>query len=184
MPRGPKPKTDEQKKHEGTFRPGRANDTKPTPLGCASKPRWLSKEAIVVWDRLSNHLEKLSMLTPVDADAFALTCEWAVLAERAAAKVNKTASAYLIETPNGHTQASPHLTAFTKASDMYLKFSDRFGLTPTARQSLTGFLRAPSAETSREQDGQQASKKNNAKGSETKARGKLVRFKDRTGRSL
>jgi len=186
--RGPKPKTDEQRKHEGTFRHRPDSDTKPRPVGEATKPKWLSKEATEVWDRMADQLHKLAMLTPIDADAFALTCEWAALAERAAQKVNENADGYMSDTGK---QSSPHLTAFAKASDMYLKLSDRFGLTPAARQSLTGFLRAPSGgETpTGEPDGDKGkgkgkAQKDTSKGTATKARAKLIRFADRHGRTL
>ncbi len=140
MKPGPKVKTDAQKKHEGTFRSGRANPA-PEPAACARMPSTLSTGAKAVWKRLAPSLAQLSMLTTADRDVFVLYCEWVATAEEAAKGVK--AGAFIFETASGHRQVSPDLTVFKQASEMVIKLADRFGLTPTSTTSIlinVGFL--------------------------------------------
>ena len=183
MKPGPKVKTDAQKKHEGTFRSGRANPA-PKPAVCARMPSTLSAGAKTVWKRLAPSLAQLSMLTIADRDVFALYCEWVSTAQEAAKAVKK--GSFITETPSGHRQVAADLSVFKQASEMVIKLADRFGLTPTSRQDLRGFLGAvPDPSKGGAGDGGEAETQKPKKARRGAKRGATVtRLRDRAGRPI
>lgn len=191
MKPGPKRLPATVRKHRGTYRADRGLPPEASkPTGRASRPE-LSPEARREWDRLAPYLHRLSLLTPVDRGVFRIGCEWYALAMDAARRlrVGQGKSAGYAARDG---RLSVHFRAFREASGVYLRFADRFGLSPGARESLTAALRGALGESGRTEGGAGGesgestgdSRGTAPTGTEGRGGGKVVLLKDRTGRPL
>lgn len=121
---------------------------KPKPLR-PKKPEWLSKYAAECWDLHAPELERLALLTKIDAGAFALACESFALARTALEdlrprKADGTPDRRLkgLETTavdrahGGMLKKHPSVAVYLQASGDYRRWCAEFGLTPSARLGL------------------------------------------------
>lgn len=107
--------------------PQRVNRSEPTPGQAAVVPPFtLTKAAQAAWDRLAPDRIDKGVLTPWDADAFALFCEALVITK------SKLSSARRRPEPGA---ASP-MAELKTAVGIVATLGGRFGWTPSDRQKL------------------------------------------------
>lgn len=137
-------------------RKDRINDAEPVPSGGdIHPPDGLSDAAVRVWERLAPDLQRTGVLTPWDADEFAVVCD-AVARHRHAARVldeEREATAKLLEDEEGteggmvvggetginrfgERVVSPWFRVWTDTASVLAKFGGRFGLSPSDRAQL------------------------------------------------
>ena len=110
-------------------RKDRINHDEPSPPEQAvTCPEFLSDAAKQIWERLAPGLAARRVLTPWDADAFAVLYE-----SLATALVN--GSALLVQGATGLVR-NPALMVQAEAERAFLTYGARFGLTPSDRQAL------------------------------------------------
>lgn len=116
-------------------RKDRINTAEPVPsAGSAAPPDGLSADAVKVWKRLAPDLQRKGVLTPWDADEFAVVCD-AVARHRRAAEVLDREG----ETGQNRFEervVSPWFRVWTDTASVLAKFGGRFGLSPSDRQAL------------------------------------------------
>jgi P27 family predicted phage terminase small subunit len=98
------------------------------------RPKHLSGEAAMEWDRLAPALVRLRLLSRLDRAAFAAYCAaWGrhVEAEEQIAKASAVTSSRL-----GSSVVNPWATISRQAADQMCKFLSEFGLSPAARARL------------------------------------------------
>lgn len=116
-------------------RKDRINDAEPIPSGGdILPPEGLSDAAVMVWERLAPDLQRTGVLTPWDADEFAVVCD-AVARHRRASEVLDE------EGETGHNRfeervVSPWFRVWTDTASVLAKFGGRFGLSPSDRAQL------------------------------------------------
>lgn len=121
---------------------------KPKPLR-PTKPAWLSKYAAECWDLHAPELERMALLTKLDAGAFALACESFALARTALEELRpRRADGEVDQRKKGLTTTEvdrvhggmlkrhPAAALYLQASGDYRRWCDQFGLTPSARLGL------------------------------------------------
>lgn len=119
---------------QGTARPSRRrNEPKPR-LTAPPCPSWLSREARGEWRRLAPELERLGLLTVLDAVAFASLCEsWA--SWRRCEEIIEHEGA-VVPGHRGVMRKHPLLSAANAYQQAVRAFCAEFGLTPASRQRL------------------------------------------------
>lgn len=109
------------------------NEPKPDPI-VPSCPKHLRGAAKSEWVRITKHLAKLNMVTPVDRAALAMYCqvygEWA----EAIREIDRLGKVYT--TKNGNIIQSPYVGFAHRAMELAHKFMVEFGLTPASRARL------------------------------------------------
>lgn len=121
---------------------------KPKPLR-PTKPTWLSKYAAECWDLHAPELERMALLTKLDAGAFALACESFALARTALEELRPRKGDGTIDrrqkgltttevdrVHGGMLKRHPAAALYLQASGDYRRWCDQFGLTPSARIGL------------------------------------------------
>lgn len=133
--RGRKPKPTSLKVLEGN--PGKRplNPFEPKPNKKAPRcPTWLEDDAKKEWKRMSKVLESMGLLTDMDMTAFAGYCQAYARWKEAEEFLTKHGS--IIKTPNGYLQQVPQVSIAQTNLKIMLKFSEQFGLTPSARSRI------------------------------------------------
>ena len=133
--RGRKPKPTGLKVLEGN--PGKRplNHKEPKPTKKAPRcPSWLEEDAKKEWKRMSKVLESMGLLTDMDMTAFAGYCQAYARWKEAEEFLTKHGS--IIKTPNGYLQQVPQVSIAQTNMKIMLKFSEQFGLTPSARSRI------------------------------------------------
>lgn len=120
-----------------TGNPGhqKLNKTEPKPTPKAPRmPAWLSKEAKEVWRALAPKLERLSLLTEIDREAFAGLCESMGMYRRA---MKGAAGKLTYTTPTGYERQRPELKIADQALALSIRLAAEFGLTPASRSKIS-----------------------------------------------
>jgi len=134
--RGRKPKPTVLKLLEGN--PGRRplNQKEPQPEKKAPRcPAWLAPEAKKEWRRMSKQMEKLGVLTQVDAAAFAGYCQAYARWKEAEEFISKHGT--IFKTPSGYIQQVPQVSIAQTYLKIMRDFCAEFGLTPSSRSRIT-----------------------------------------------
>jgi P27 family predicted phage terminase small subunit len=121
---------------------------RPAPIR-PSKPAWLSTYASEAWDQHAAQLERLGLLTKIDAGSFALAMETFALARYALEdlrprtatgtvdrRTKKLTTTEVDRVHGGMLKKHPSVAVFTSAQAAYLRWCVEFGLTPSARMGL------------------------------------------------
>lgn len=133
--RGRKPKPTVLKLLEGN--PGRRplNQKEPQPEKKAPRcPAWLAPEAKKEWRRMSRQMEKLGVLTQVDAAAFAGYCQAYARWKEAEEFISKHGT--IFKTPSGYIQQVPQVSIAQTYLKIMRDFCAEFGLTPSSRSRI------------------------------------------------
>ncbi len=134
---GRRPKPTVLKKLAGN--PGKRplNKNEPQPKSSIPDcPRFLAKEAVLEWNRITVELSVLGVVTQIDRAALAAYCQvWARWA-RAEDKLNQEGEVVL--TDNGSPIQNPYLSIANKALKQMREFLIEFGMTPSSRSRISG----------------------------------------------
>ncbi len=131
---GPPRKSIEQKILEGNFRKDRMPENLPrTDYRAPKPPKYLSKEAIKVWDSLVPVLSKMGVLADSDQLALSALCD-ATATWQECIKYFKTHDN--IYKSGTTTRIHPMLKIKQDAWKNMLQLMDRFGLSPSCRSKI------------------------------------------------
>lgn len=133
--RGRKPKPTAVKVLEGN--PGKRplNMNEPVPDKIAPDcPTWLSEEAKLEWERLSDKMVNLGTLTEMDMAAFAGYCQSYARWKEAEEFIEQHGT--IVKTPSGYWQQVPQVSIAQTNLKIMLKFCSEFGLTPSSRSRM------------------------------------------------
>jgi len=138
--RGPAPKPTALKLIDGN--PGRRaiNRKEPKPTAIIPKcPPWLSAAAKKEWRRVVPELERMGLMTIVDAAALTGYCvSWARLIE-AQKFIEEHGMFYTVKDKVGQLKSMnkvPHISISEKAMDSMKAFCKEFGFTPSSRSGM------------------------------------------------
>lgn len=141
---GRKPKPTAQKIIEGNpgRRPLNENEPKPQP-GAGKCPSFLSREARAEWNRIVPELERIGVLTMVDAGAIAACCQlygrWIQL-ERDINNEGNSIEEPCFDKEGNPTgtiiKINPKVTAARQTLQQYRAYCTEFGLTPSSRSRI------------------------------------------------
>jgi len=131
--RGPQPTPTATLKHRGSWRADTRGD-EPKADGKPRQPAWLPPKAKAVWQQLIPRLEGMGVLAAVDRNALARYCmlfaRWReceeFIAEHGAVRVK-----------DGNVTEWPQVARAGSLADKLLKLEQHFGMTPSARASLS-----------------------------------------------
>src|SRR5688572_8892567 len=134
--RGRKPKPTVLKLIEGNPGKRRLNDREPVPPdGMPDPPEFLDAEARAEWDRTSQVLTEMGLLTKADRSALAAYCVAYSRWVQAEAQVAKYGT--IVKSPEkGFPMKSPYLTVADQALEAMRKLMVEFGLTPSSRSRI------------------------------------------------
>jgi len=124
---------------QGTFREDRAQRNEPTPpIEIPVVPAHLSDEAKVEWERVSQELAELGLLTKIDRAALAAYCDcWADYLEAAKLCANKDGQdRKVIKTAAGNFVENPYFSIKKRCLELMHKFLTEFGMTPVSRTRI------------------------------------------------
>jgi len=142
--RGRKPKPTHLKLVTGNPGKRALNGSEPQPtLLLPSPPAELNDDAKVEWDRVSEELYRLGLLTAIDRAALAAYCQaygrW-MTAERAIAEMAKRdplTCGLLIKTTNGNAIQNPLVGVANKAMADTMRYAVEFGMSPSSRSRIS-----------------------------------------------
>ena len=97
-------------------------------------PTWLSGEAKLEWERLSDKLVNLGTLTELDMAAFAGYCQSYARWKEAEEFIEQHGT--IVKTPSGYWQQVPQVSIAQTYLKIMNKFCEQFGLTPSARSRI------------------------------------------------
>ena len=134
--RGPAKEPTQIKKAKGNpgGRPLPENEPMPR-SGAPTPPKELSAEALEEWRSVVPALDEIGMLSRVDAASLSAYCAAVGTFRRAEAVIAEHGE--VITTPNGCAQTSPWVSIRKNAIDVIKVFSREYGLTPSARSSMS-----------------------------------------------
>lgn len=138
MAAGRKPKPAEAKEAAGN--PGKRRIAKtPDSLPSASlpAPKFLSKQAKIVWDRAAPGLIKINFLRATDIDAFARYCEHVAEFWMLTRRLRRDGLTYWTDSNHGKLKRlNPDFQARDRIERQLVPLEDRFGLSTAARQQI------------------------------------------------
>lgn len=134
--RGRKPKPTALKLLEGNPGKRQLNMNEPRfaqkmPPEC---PDWLEEEAQAEWDRLSETLFEMGILTDLDVAAFAAYCQAYARWREAEEFISKHGS--IVKTKTGYWQQVPQVSIAHSNQKIMMQAAAEFGLTPSARSRI------------------------------------------------
>lgn len=112
------------------------NEPKPTPVA-PDMPDYLEPAARQVWQELAPELERLGLLTVVDGAAFADYCTCLVRLRQCEKDIAERGVLVPGKRGRGQMVKNPSLQAAREYRAALQRWSDKFGLTPSARASLS-----------------------------------------------
>jgi P27 family predicted phage terminase small subunit len=136
---GPKPEPAAIRLQKGN--PGRrpigSDPVAAAPFGSVLPPAWLAGEGLMIWQRLAPRLERMKLLTPVDAEAFARYCRsfarWLAMSRQ----LDAEGETYEAQGAHGKLRrAHPAFMISDRLERALVAAEDRFGLNPSERQRL------------------------------------------------
>lgn len=136
MTRGRKPTPTALKVISGN--PGKRplNENEPQPeVKIPECPADLGREARQEWDRIAPKLEKLGILTEIDATALACYCQAFERWVKAEAVLKKSGELLKSEKTGGLYQ-NPYLAVANRAMEQMRQFLTEFGMTPSSRSRV------------------------------------------------
>jgi P27 family predicted phage terminase small subunit len=118
-----------------------AGEPQPEPA-IPSPPEFLSEDAKLEWERVSQQLFRLGLLSQLDRTSLAAYCQaygrWkqaeAALAELA--RRDQLSHGLMIKTSNGNLIQNPLVGTANKAMAEMMKYAVEFGMTPSARSRI------------------------------------------------
>ena len=110
------------------------NEVKPIPLA-PKCPSWLHKYAKREWRLIAPKLERIGLLTEVDATALASYCQ-SYARWREAEEFMQKHETTIFKTPSGYMQQLPHVSIAQKYQALMLSSLSKFGLSPADRAGL------------------------------------------------
>ena len=120
---------------KGTQRADRFNPNEPMPdPNIPEAPDHLSKDALIEWGRISNHLAKLGLLSDLDMAALAMYCQaWdrIVKYEKIVEKSSE------LHKSGENITLSPAMWVINKAYDQCYKLLTEFGMSPASRAKVS-----------------------------------------------
>lgn len=132
---GRKPKPTAVKKLEGNPGKRKLNNREPDPgSGIPDCPAWLLPEAKEEWNRLSEKLNQMGVLTEVDRSAFAAYCQSYARWKEAQAHISADGATY--ETDKGMQRPNPWVAISNTEQRLMMQAASEFGLTPSARSRI------------------------------------------------
>lgn len=134
--RGRKPKPTALKLLEGNPGKRQLNMNEPRfaqkmPPEC---PDWLEEEAQAEWDRLSETLFEMGILTDLDVATFAAYCQAYARWREAEEFISKHGS--IVKTKTGYWQQVPQVSIAHSNQKIMMQAAAEFGLTPSARSRI------------------------------------------------
>lgn len=141
--RGRKPKPTHLRLIGGNAGRRPLNESEPVPNATLpSPPPELNDDARVEWNRVSDELHRIGLLTGVDRAALAAYCQafgrW-MQAERAItemAKRDSLTNGLMIKTTNGNAIQNPLIGTANKSMSDMVRYAAEFGMTPSARSRI------------------------------------------------
>lgn len=145
---GPPPEPTKLKLIKGTLRKGRMKNEATPENAIPPIPEQLSGEAKAEWNRISEELMKLGLLSRVDRAALAGYCEawadWLDATDRVNrfGKVIKTGEKTVqkldgsIERSGGNMIENPYFSVKKRSAELMHKFLTEFGMTPASRSRI------------------------------------------------
>lgn len=133
---GPRAKPTQIRILEGNkaHRPLPKNEPKPTP-GRPICPAWISIEAKRKWRALVPELEKLGLLTKIDADLLAQYCMQYAMWRKCETFRAEKGDTY--RTVDGEWKLRPEVNVSFKAAYQMIRLGSAFGLSPADRTKLS-----------------------------------------------
>ena len=120
-------------------RPMNAAEPRPT-MSRPTAPSFLNAEAMAEWQRISDELARMGLLTGLDRAGLAAVCQaygrW-VQAELALARMKNEMNGLVIRTKSGNMIQNPLLGVANKAMSDYMRFAAEFGMTPSGRTRIS-----------------------------------------------
>lgn len=133
---GRKPKPGALKALAGNPGKRKVNKAEPKPKPVApGPPAWLDKEAKELWREFSPELERLGLLTLIDAPAFAMMLTHYILAVKASRLLKR--DGIMTKDENGLARKHPAHQILRDHAAAFRGFAAEFGLTPSARTRLS-----------------------------------------------
>lgn len=133
--RGTKPMPTSLKIMSGEKDKRRLNHDEPVaPMGIPEAPDTLTGEALSEWDRMTEILDGMGILSPADRASLIALCEaWGRYVDLSE-KYKQTGP--LTKTSNGNIIQNPILGALNKAQSELRRWLVEFGLTPSSRSTI------------------------------------------------
>ena len=102
-------------------------------------PEWLDDKGKQEWKRIITELKRLELVTNIDVAALAICCDAYSKYVRATGDINKVGLLVSYTNKGGNKNVSPNplINIATKYSEIYKKYCNEFGLTPSSRIKLT-----------------------------------------------
>jgi P27 family predicted phage terminase small subunit len=120
----------------------RLNDAEPRPVAKAPPcPPCLGDEARKEWQRLSQELAELGLLTGLDQGMLAAYCQAHALWVEAVASIERYGT--MVKSPNGYPMQSPYVAVANKQVDIMVRIAAEFGMTPSSRTRIRVGPKAP-----------------------------------------
>jgi len=133
--KGRRPKPSYLKIIEGNRGKRRLNDAEPRPAPAPlAAPAWLCASAKGAWDQYAPELQRIGVLTLIDVPAFGALCTLAADVATEDDAVRRTGA--LIKSARGRPMANPFLRLRDKHLELLLRYSENFGMTPSARSRV------------------------------------------------
>lgn len=124
--------------------PGRVkiNKKEPQPeIKIPESPMRLEGYAKEEWERITPILERLGLLSDMDASELCFYCQCFGRAKEAEEKIRN--SGFLIKTTNGNVIQNPLIGIANRAMQMAHQFLCQFGMTPASRSGVTATKAEP-----------------------------------------
>lgn len=133
---GRRPKPTHLKLLQGNPGKRRINPSEPKPPAeIPVPPDHLNDIAKAEWNRISEILLRLGLLTTLDRAALAAYCTTYARWIEAEEALKKTGP--IVRSPNGHPILSPYLVVANRALEQMRAFMIEFGLTPASRSRIS-----------------------------------------------
>jgi P27 family predicted phage terminase small subunit len=106
--------------------------------------KYLNKEALIYFKRIEKHLKDVDALEDIDSMGISMMAMDLYMYHNAAEKCAVDGGVQI--TANGYSQVTGYLTVMEKCKASFLKFSEKYGLSPKDREKMLKFINARSAE--------------------------------------
>jgi P27 family predicted phage terminase small subunit len=134
--RGRRPKPSRLKALTGNpgKRPLNANEPQPE-VAVPECPPELGPVARREWDRLSQELASLGLLTNLDRSALAAYCGAYALWAEATEAIQKYGT--MVKSPSGYPIQSPYVAIANRQAEIMMRIASEFGFTPASRSRIS-----------------------------------------------
>lgn len=105
---------------------------------------YLNESARKIYFEIGSLLEKVGALEDVDSFGLSIMAMDLYLFREAAESVSSEGAVQI--TPNGYSQITGHFTVMEKCKTSFLKYSEKFGLSPKDRDRMLKFKKQPKQE--------------------------------------